>query len=394
MVDDRYGWLDEETAEQLLRGLPVDARCDGQEARLGEALRTLRPTAPAAEGGELAGEAAAMEAFRAGRPAAAGAKPLPPTLLGRVSAVCRPPVRSAGRPLRAGLAVALAGFALGGVAVAAGAGVLPTPFHEGPTGPAVSVSPMNSPSPGDAGGTDGSSKRPGASAGTTPGGSPDAAPGATPTPDGGRHGSDERRHRNGHDGRRHHSGGHGPQLSEVDQEALVDTLCSAYTHDELNVVERGRLERAAGGEEAVRTFCADHGVTAGDDTASGRGGHRGEDETLSGGSDTAGTDAGGSDAGGSDAGGTQPGDGGVVGGALPGGGGGLAGGAAGGVHGTDHHGGRTAGGTDGTGDTDGSDGTNDTDGTGAEPGTDTDGQEPSDGPSGSPAPTPSASAHH
>ncbi|HET6635468.1 MAG TPA: hypothetical protein VFH77_10660, partial [Streptomyces sp.] len=305
MVDDRYAWLDEETAEQLLRGLPVDARCEGSEARLAAALRSLRPAVAAAESGELHGETAAVAAYRAERSAAVGtAGRLPRTLLGRVADACRPPVRSAGRPLRAGLAVAVAGFALGGVAVAAGVGVLPTPFHDGPTGPAVSVSPMGGPSAGDAGGADGSSERPGASpgptTGRTPGGS-DTAPGATPTPDGGRDGGADARHRNEAGGKEHSPAGHGSKLSEVDQEALVDTLCSAYTHDELNAGERRRLERAAGGEHGVRTFCADHGVTAGEDaagegaagtgTAGGQDGHRGKDETLSGGLDTGGTDA-------------------------------------------------------------------------------------------------------
>jgi hypothetical protein len=257
MADDRYDWLDEEAAELLLRGLPVDASCDVPE-ELVAALGALRRTAPRPEPDELPGEAAAVAAFLAARPAAPAAGRGAPAFFARLSSRCRPPVHSARHPLRAGLAVAVAGFALCGVAVAAGTGVLPTPFSGGPTAPAVSVSPMGGPSAGDAGGADGTTDRPNAAAGTMSGGSagsPDAVPGATPTPDGGRNGDGPN---SGAPGEHSTEGA----LSEVDQEALVDTLCSAYTHDELNAQERSRLEQAAGGGLGVRAFCAAHGVSA------------------------------------------------------------------------------------------------------------------------------------
>lgn len=254
MADDRYDWLDEEAAELLLRGLPVDVSCDAPE-ELVAALGALRRTAPRPEPDELPGEAAAVAAFLAARPAESAAGRDTSAYFARLFSWCRPPVHSARHPLRAGLAVAVAGFTLGGVAVAAGTGVLPTPFSGGPATPAVSVSPMANPSAGDA---DGTTDRPSASAGATSGssaGSPDAFPGATPTPDGGRHGDG----RNSGDPSQHSTAG---ALSDVDQEALVDTLCSAYNHDELNAQERSRLEQAAGGEQGVRAFCAAHGVGA------------------------------------------------------------------------------------------------------------------------------------
>ncbi len=284
MADERYDWLDEETAEQMLRGLPVEARCDGPDA-LAAVLGTLREATPDPAAGELPGEAAAVEAYLAARPGALrpadGPVGAPSALFGRVLAWCRPPVRSAGRPLRAGLAVAVAGFALGGVAVAAGAGVLPTPFDGGPTGPAVSVSPMGGPSPGvtpavPTGRPTGRARR----TGPTP-----AGPGDRRAPRPGRRlpRTAAGRHETAPAGRRPGApsgaagAGHGAQLSEVDQEALVDTLCSAYTHDELNADERRRLEHAAGGEQAVRTFCADHGVTS-DGEATGDASRRAEDD--------------------------------------------------------------------------------------------------------------------
>lgn len=272
MADDRYDWLDEEAAERLLRGLPADARWEGAE-ELVALIDALRRTAPVPAKGALPGEAAALRAFRAARPTVPGRGRPGSALFARAVAACRPPVRGAGRPLRAGLAVAVAGFALGGVAVAAGAGVLPTPFGGGPTGPAVSVSPMHSPS-GAAGGSEGATGRPqqtGGPDGGASGGPRGSSPGATPTPDGGGRSGHEVTRGTTAGGTHRPTAGRGPQLSEVDQEALVDTLCSAYSGGELNPDERRRLERAAGGEEGVRAFCAEHGVTSGETTTGGAG---------------------------------------------------------------------------------------------------------------------------
>ncbi|MEW5660186.1 hypothetical protein ABGT92_33455, partial [Streptomyces cinereoruber] len=80
MADERYQWLDEETAERLLRGEPVDPVGPADDparlraGHLADALDALR--APAAEAGELPGEAPALAAFReatAARAAATGA---------------------------------------------------------------------------------------------------------------------------------------------------------------------------------------------------------------------------------------------------------------------------------------------------------------------------------
>ncbi|MFE5972417.1 hypothetical protein ACFQ64_09705 [Streptomyces sp. NPDC056460] len=148
MADERYQWLDQEAAERLLRGEPVDAVDDhtrSRAERLAEALDAARtPTLPPAARTELQGEAAALAAFRAARaeraagPAAApvasaAASRTEQAELGRVRLAPVPAGRApvpAGRPrwgrsLRYGLAAAVAAVTVGGVAVAAGTGVLP-----------------------------------------------------------------------------------------------------------------------------------------------------------------------------------------------------------------------------------------------------------------------------
>ncbi|MCZ0980998.1 hypothetical protein O1L60_23990 [Streptomyces diastatochromogenes] len=69
MADERYQWLDQEAAERLLRGEPVEAVDDHarvQAERLAEALGTARvPAVPPSARTELPGEAAALAAFRA-----------------------------------------------------------------------------------------------------------------------------------------------------------------------------------------------------------------------------------------------------------------------------------------------------------------------------------------
>ncbi|MFB7306293.1 hypothetical protein [Streptomyces sp. NPDC056192] len=197
MADEQYEWLDKDAAERLLRGEPVDP-VDGHErteaARLMAALAAARGARTA--DGELPGEAAALAAFRAvpraarargrsetqaaqaagyatqsnepGQPEQTGqpgrgVHPGPPETLGAIRIGPASSARSSSslvaapsgggmrprrwrRPLRFGLAASLAGFALGGVAVAAGTGVLPGPFggHADPL-PASSVSAPASP---------------------------------------------------------------------------------------------------------------------------------------------------------------------------------------------------------------------------------------------------------
>ncbi|MFF0285219.1 hypothetical protein [Streptomyces sp. NPDC005262] len=196
MADEQYEWLDKDAAERLLRGEPVDpvgSHARTEAARLMAALAAARGARPA--DGELPGEAAALAAFRAvpraartrgrsetqaaqaagyatqssepGRPEqmgqpGRGVHPGPPETLGAIRIGPASSARSSSsffgpagggvrprrwrRSLHFGLAASLAGFALGGVAVAAGTGVLPGPFggHADPL-PASSVSAPASP---------------------------------------------------------------------------------------------------------------------------------------------------------------------------------------------------------------------------------------------------------
>ncbi|MEV8456716.1 hypothetical protein AB0467_29100 [Streptomyces sp. NPDC052095] len=152
MADERYEWLDKETAERLLRGEPVDpvegpsgrdADAERLAAALEAAARTARPATT-----ELPGEAAALAAFRE-RPRTArarGAADGTGVRSGTLAPVRIGPAPAAGpgrarwsRPVRLGLVASFAGCALGGVAVAAGTGILPVPFG-GSAQPASSVS--------------------------------------------------------------------------------------------------------------------------------------------------------------------------------------------------------------------------------------------------------------
>jgi hypothetical protein len=158
MADEQYGWLDRDAAERLLRGEPlrtVDDEARAQAGRLSEALDALaRPSA--GTDGELPGETAALAAFRAARAAGgteAESGPAGPfkgadaglVRLGRPvpEARRRWPVR----PLRLGLAAGLAAVTIGGVAAAAGAGVLPTPFGGDEPEPGTSVTAAATPRP-------------------------------------------------------------------------------------------------------------------------------------------------------------------------------------------------------------------------------------------------------
>jgi hypothetical protein len=197
MADEHYKWLDRDAAERLLRGealKAVDADIQGRADRLAEALGALA-AAPAPSSAELPGEAAALAAFRKvhtgmnGEAVQLGRRSRTHAVshsadaglvrLGRPAPAERPARR--GRPMRFGLAAALAVGMIGGVAVAAGTGVLPTPFRDDSPNPAATVSaavtpdrPLVSPSPG-ASETDGSQvPLPGASeSGTSGSGSSD-----------------------------------------------------------------------------------------------------------------------------------------------------------------------------------------------------------------------------
>ncbi|MFI7411300.1 hypothetical protein ACIBU0_21805 [Streptomyces sp. NPDC049627] len=201
MADEQYRWLDRDTAERLLRGESleaVDAADRDQAEQLAKTLEALTLEPPLSSA-ELPGEAAALAAFRAARAdrddvamTVGHRSGSPASRAGDVGLVrIGGPARAArrprwGRPVRFGLAAALAVGMVGGVAVAAGTGVLRTPFGgDDPARPAASVSaavpperPLISPSP-DLGarneptppGTSKNSPGPGAPRGTAPGGS-------------------------------------------------------------------------------------------------------------------------------------------------------------------------------------------------------------------------------
>ncbi|MEU6816445.1 hypothetical protein [Streptomyces sp. NPDC046860] len=179
MADEHDKWLDGETSERLLRGEPLDgAGADVRDRadRLAGLLGSLAAQAAPATG-ELPGEKAALAAFREAResvPAQSASGHGADAGVFRIGAAV--PARRArwGVPVRLGLAAALAACTLGGVAVAAGSGVLPGPFGHGTPRPGASVS--------GAATTD----RSGGPASPTPSpatpATPDATPGA-PAPD-------------------------------------------------------------------------------------------------------------------------------------------------------------------------------------------------------------------
>ncbi|MEV0126432.1 hypothetical protein AB0I16_33620 [Streptomyces sp. NPDC050703] len=275
MADEQEQWLDRDAAERLLRGEPldgVDPHARAQADRLAQALGALAPEDPGtvpAEA-ELPGEAAALAAFRAARAASpdsaeAGARAPYATSahetaaartvrLGRAAG--RPRPSRWGRPVRLGLAAALAGCMIGGVAVAAGTGVLPSPFgerHE--RGPAASASPAATPEQPKPSPSDGAeeppeeqaqddgavpdddettrepetSRAPEAEAGGAPTGQPTRRPGAVPKP---------------------------PRTDGAkDWYRKVVIACRDYRSGELQGDKRRRLEEFAKGRARVEEFC-------------------------------------------------------------------------------------------------------------------------------------------
>ncbi|MEU8824117.1 hypothetical protein [Streptomyces sp. NPDC048636] len=189
--DHRYSWLDDSAAERLLRGEPVEgqhgvpddrydqscAEAERLAAVLSAVAEATRPAAgPTDAAAPLPGEEAAVSAFMAAREeftALAVDSALPatgPTARGGgVVRALRGGRFAVRRQLRVGMVAALAGCALSGFAVAAAAGVLPTPFGES-GGPAPSVS-----MPGD-GHSDGDPVRPEISREGTP---PEPGPSAS-----------------------------------------------------------------------------------------------------------------------------------------------------------------------------------------------------------------------
>lgn len=316
MADEQYEWLDKEAAERLLRREPVDpagGQSEQEAERLAAALdaaaRSARPAT-----GELPGEAAALAAFRAaprasarsasgtrsasaraGRGTAAGLDGtggtgmLAPVHIGRAASGSGSGSGSAGfrgarpshwsRPIRFGLVASLACCAIGGVAVAAGTGVLPGPFGRHAPSPATSVSAAASPEELGSGLTtdDGTPEPPSGSASTEsvppetpdsarPGGKSTAGPGSggptAPATDGetgtGQHdgpanGSSDSAE--GTDG----DGAGKPDTSHDDTSGAwyAKTLkaCRDYHDGKLDDDRRRRLEALAKGARNLDRFC-------------------------------------------------------------------------------------------------------------------------------------------
>ncbi|KUO21667.1 hypothetical protein [Streptomyces dysideae] len=282
MADEQYRWLDRETAERLLSGESleaVDAADRDQAERLAKTLGSLS-VEPAPISAELPGEAAALAAFRSARaerddaPATLGHAARPEAsdvglvrIGGPAQAFRRP--RWA-RPVRLGLAAALAAGMIGGVAVAAGTGALPTPFHDDEPRPGASVSatperPLISPSPDN--GVVGVPSPDGDTNGST-GGAPskEAAPGGPATD------------RGSTEGREAPSGGRWKGAPS----ACRDVRDGKQLTDD----RRRALEGAAGGPARVQTYCK--GVLADTGTSTAGQGDHGKGDTGGGESDQGG----------------------------------------------------------------------------------------------------------
>ncbi|GGS87897.1 MULTISPECIES: hypothetical protein [Streptomyces] len=293
MADERNRWLDRAASERVLRGAPAsagdaDPRAREAEARLRAALDVLVPP-PAPPGAELPGEAAAVAAFRAARgaagapaaaePSAAAGAALPLVELGRTPSAAVPAQarasaggRRGSRPARFALAAALAGVAVGGLAAAAGAGLLDRITHDtaGPA-PAVSLSadedpahtgetvrpsspPQLVPSPfrGDGFAPSGTPATPGGEAGAGRGGGvePGLGAGGTGTaPDTATGGSTR--------GTGKETLGGATELLERERETrrkAVD-LCQAYRSGQMNPDRRDRLSRLAQGIAKIPHYC-------------------------------------------------------------------------------------------------------------------------------------------
>ncbi|WP_299532588.1 hypothetical protein [uncultured Streptomyces sp.] len=300
MADEQDEWLDEEAAESLLRGepvVPLDAPARAAALRLARALDEARAHRP--QGG-LRGEEAALAAFReaAGTPGkrrSAAQRPLTvravspsvgmelpdPVRLGVAPPARRRRMR---RSVRYGLVVSLAGCALGGVAVATGAGVLPGPFGgHGTAAPAASVSapaPSGVPDgaktsgrPGDpsetgAPGTGGATGAPGSAGagndGSTPGSGTFGGTGDRPLLGGsgsatggsgtGRDGTVDGPDRAG-DAARDGAPGASRSPSGGDWLTAATQQCRDYRDGDLGAAERRRLVRTAGGESSLERRC-------------------------------------------------------------------------------------------------------------------------------------------
>ncbi|MFD3436120.1 hypothetical protein ACFWU3_01285 [Streptomyces sp. NPDC058685] len=276
MADERYEWLDRKAAEQLLRGEPVrtsDEHARAQAAQLSRALFAAgRPEVPVhPEDGEMPGEAAALAAFRKSRADAEAGDALGTVRL--APSPCAALGVRLRRPVRFGIAALVAGCALGGVAVAAGTGLLPTPFSGGTPLPASSVSAAETPGPVLSESPDGAVSSPMQS--PDPVTSPSAPPAESgglvkdPDPTGattGPGGETPGRPEDGKDDAK------SKRRAELYRRTVA--ACLDYRKGTLPAEHRKKLEIAAKGPGGVERFCAE---LLNRDAKSGGGDHSGSD---------------------------------------------------------------------------------------------------------------------
>ncbi|MFW6694689.1 hypothetical protein [Streptomyces sp. MAR4 CNX-425] len=278
MVDDRYGWLDEDVAERLLRGEPLDfADGSGRRGRhrrwspedraaaerLAAVLARVAESGRPGENGRVPGEQAALAAFRAAQKSTSRASaaefaaesPFDGRRERRRSGVVRRL-----KSLRLSVAGAVAACALGGVAVASGTGVLPAPSFIPDSGgnrsPSVGVT-TSAETPGDDDGN-GSVAEGGKGSGKDGKDKDSGAGGKDTKGAGGSVGTDPDLPGRGVIG---DINGQQPP-NNPDTEAVLDELCRDFlaAHSGTGPMPgQGRLrvlEQAAGGPEAVPAYCS------------------------------------------------------------------------------------------------------------------------------------------
>ncbi|MEV4943298.1 hypothetical protein [Streptomyces zaomyceticus] len=284
MADERYQWLDQEAAERLLRGEPVDAADDharSQAGRLAGALDAARTAAvvPAVPT-ELPGEAAALAAFREATAERAGAAAVTAAAGGRTEHADLGRVRLApaavsrrrwGRSVRYGLAAAVAAVTVGGVAVAAGTGVLPLvgPAPASSVTAGETVEPLVSEEPGIPKDPEAPpTTAPGDGTGATPGVSPPAGGGTTAPPTGGPDGQAKDTSEpgtpapgrstagtgTGGTGKDPGGSGRDPEGGTTLMEKAVKA-CQAYRTGKLDATARKGLTRTLRDGETLRRYC-------------------------------------------------------------------------------------------------------------------------------------------
>lgn len=277
MVDDRYGWLDEDVAERLLRGEPLDfASGSGRRGRrrrwspedraaaerLAAVLARVAESGRPGENARVPGEQAALAAFRAAQAStsrASAAEFAAESPFDGRRERHRTGVVKRLRSLRLSVVGAVAACALGGVAVASSAGVLPAPSFIQDTGGSRSPSVGATTSAETPGGDDGEGSTAEGGEGSGEHGEDDSGTGGKDTKgEGGSIGTDTDLPGRGVIG---DVNGQQPP-NDPGTEAVLDELCRDYLAAESGtgpMPGQGRLrvlEQAAGGADAVSAYCS------------------------------------------------------------------------------------------------------------------------------------------